>query len=165
MVINMKKLERRHYLKHYLGGFAMALNEHQSKTGQIEQVDMEDGSVLIKCGTQSHWFDDGQVTPSLKSFADFVSNPDDIASVLNNLTFYGGERPETHVNINFFQNYDTYILFKSDPGSRFQADLLIYEKWSIYLNRGGRLACPDNIASIIFLLCELGYDVTGTFSK
>jgi hypothetical protein len=52
MVIQVKPYA---FLKHYIGAPAFVLSS-DSKSGQIESIDMEDGSVLLKSGDQSNWY-------------------------------------------------------------------------------------------------------------
>lgn len=152
----MTKLERKHYLKRYVGGFAMVLDEGLLVTGEIEQVDMEDGSVLIKCGERSQWIDGEKVTPSLKQWKN-LSNLD-IQTIIANITFHGkpvsGDimeiiRCEEHVSVHLYGDYR-------------RSPIHIHRGWSITSTNGEPI---DNAGQIIFLLCELGYDVTGIFQQ
>lgn len=165
MTVNMKTLERKHFLKHYLGGFAMVLGE-DSFTGQIEQIDMEDGSVLLKSGEISRWFPGELVTPSVKSFADFVCNKEDIATVIDHLKFKRFDG--SYLNI----QSSNILHIHSAIGDSFvfvellTCDIVIDKNWIVSLgtNREAQKQ-PDNATEIVFLLCELGYDVTGYFKS
>lgn len=155
-VLDMTKLERKHYLKRYVGGFAMVLDAGQMVTGELEQVDMEDGSVLIKCGERSQWIDGEKVTPSLKQWKDLTD--EDIQTIIENVTFHG-KRCSAGDIVRIARRFDRIIVHMNDD--YLFSPFFIFQNWSIVA--GG--VPIDNIGQIIFLLCELGYDVTGIFHR
>ena len=138
----------------------MVLGE-DSFTGQIEQIDMEDGSVLLKSGEISRWFPGELVTPSVKSFADFVCNKEDIATVVDNVKFSGSSLNIQSSNIIDILPFlrDGFVWIEL-----YGVNLIIDSNWIISLG-SNRERHPDNTAEIMFLLCELGYDVTGHFKS
>lgn len=151
----MAKLERKHFLKHYQGGFAMVLDHGQTVTGQLEQVDMEDGSVLIKSGERSQWVDGEKVTPSLKKWKDVTDQ--DIRTIFEHARFHGKYFDLTDFKI---VRTDSFIGYSSD-----EYFLYLTAGWNIYSVRrsNSQMTIVGNIGTIIFLLTELGYDVTGMF--
>lgn len=163
MLVEMEKLERKHYLKHYLGGFAMVLREGLSVTGQIEEVDIEDGSVLIHAGERSQWVDGESVSPSLKQWKDMGFT--ELECLFNNLDWSD--------NLPFQLDIEDYEMVRLDRVIELRhrsAEHVIYinDAWAIYCMIPGRadtLITIKNVGTIIFLLCEMGYDVTGAFNK
>lgn len=157
MVINMDQLQRIHYLKHYLGGPAMILREQQTITGQIEQVDIEDQSVLVKSGDRSQWVEGPHVSPSIKKFKDLST--EHIHCIVDHLIFHGKRMSSSEIlSIGESQNrsFGISVLLTDNRV------IWISQHWSIIgMDNIGRT--PDNIGTVIFLLCELGYDVTGIF--
>jgi len=151
MTIQMEKLSRWTFLKHYIGAFAMVLGEEHNQTGQIENVDMEDSGVQIKSGERSQWVDGDMVTPALRSFSSLTEQH--LADIIAHLRF-GGKGLGEPLNVipsekQIMLGYDGSVVF-------------ITKNWSIYRmkNDGEMLDFPDNIGTIIFLLCELGYKVS-----
>lgn len=166
MTVKMDKLERHHYLKHYLGGPAFIADENKVATGQIEQVDLEDGSVLIKSGTESHWYDGKIVSPSLKHFRNLTT--EDIHCIVDHLMFGGKRLSESEIvtitcghhnawEPNGCWEYGVFIHLLNDR------IIWITRNWAV--NGLKNLGTPDNIGQIIFLLCEMGFDVTGVFNQ
>ncbi len=160
--IIMEKLERKHYLKHYLGGPAMVLSPEENRTGQIEEIDMEDGSTLIKSGIESHWVEPDHVTPSLKQFKDLST--EDIHCIIQHLDFGSIKISESEImKINKMDNGGVIIYFMRGDY------IVISDNWAIFLKTHretfDQTIMPFNTGTIIFLLCELGYDVTGLFKK
>ena len=167
MEIRMDQLERVHFLKHYLGGPALVSDENNISTGQIEQVELEDSSVLIKAGNESHWYDSKIVSPSLKKFKSL--SREDIICIVDHLIFNGRKISESEIlkimcvhgtewpdnGPTCWQHGAFVQLLNNDT-------MWITKNWSIIGMRGLH-STPDNIGTIIFLLCELGYDVTNTF--
>lgn len=152
MTIEMQKIGKVHFLKHYLGGPAMVLDQIQNVTGQIENVEIEDGSVLIKSGMESHWYDCARVSPSLKSFKQITS--EDLHTIIDHLKFGGQKMFSNEILSCDGDNFGILIILTGDR------QIWITPNWSIVgLQNIGRT--PDNIGTIIFLLCELGYDVIG----
>lgn len=160
----MARLERKHYLKHYLGGAAIVMDNDEVVTGQIEQVEMEDGSALIKSGVKSHWYDGKTVSPQLKKFKNLTV--DDINCIVEHLIF-GSIKLSIDEIISVTCPHGTewapngcykYGIFVTLTSDRM---IWITPHWAI--NGLKNLGCPDNMGTIIFLLCEMGYDVTGTF--
>lgn len=154
-VIDMTKLERKHYLKHYQGGFAMVLNEGIAVTGQIDEVDMEDGSVLINCGERSQWVEGEIVTPSLKQWKDLTEH--DVHAIIDNCFFNGKKLNAQDIIQIIFRSAHVSVHMNDDYHL---SPIHIQYSWSIATQSGVAI---DNIGSIIFLLCELGFDVTGQF--
>lgn len=166
MVINMEKLERKHYLKHYLGGPTMILSSEQNIMGKMEQVDMEDGSVSIQAGEKSTWVDGDNVTPVIKS-QDKITD-DDIKILINNLLIgYGDDYEEEDSfpdvkldsndidKIKFYKNKGVIVTMNNGNMIRIRSNWRIESNWGFV----------QNIGTIIFLLCEMGFDVTGQFNK
>jgi hypothetical protein len=158
MTIEMEKLERKHYLKHYQGGFGMVLQDGIAVTGQIEEVDMEDGSILIHSGERSQWVEGNSVTPSLKHAKDITL--DDLSTVVNNLIFYGRKLDIRKWDL-VYRKYSDRIEVDVNVPTLFTT-VIIYNNWSIVTSHN---VLPDNIGSIIFLLCELGYNVAPDIFK
>jgi len=157
MIIEMDKLEKKHYLKHYLGGPAMVLAPDYHQTGQLESLDLEDGSVCIKSGEKSSWSDDEHVTPSLKRFIEL--SLEDLKCIINNLRVNG-------------QKLNSSLIVSINPlpkGFHVQLSngftILIDPYWNIYVHAGedNLPLCVQNPGIIFFLLCEMGYDVTNYF--
>jgi hypothetical protein len=163
MLLEMDKLERKHYLKHYLGGFAMVSNGHAVVTGQLEDIQMEDGSVLMKSGERSQWVDGEDVTPSVKTLKDMYSDFNDLKILIDNIIIDGKSLCSNNVNFTKVsyngEIHRLFIPYDKDENSNI---LIVTGDWKIYTVHR---ELPDNIGTIIFLLCELGYDVTGIFKK
>lgn len=154
MTIEMQNIGKVHFLKHYLGGPAMVLDEIQNVSGQMENIEIEDGSILIKSGEESHWFDSAKVSPSLKSFKQLTI--EDIYTIVDHLRFSGKKMSSCEILSCDGDNFGIFITLTGDR------QIWITTNWSIIgLQNIGRT--PDNIGIIIFLLCELGYDVMNQF--
>lgn len=157
MVVDMEKLERKHFLKHYQGGSAMVLQEGLSIVGQIDDVDMEDGSVRITSGERSQWVPGEIVTPALKQWKDITD--EHLHVIFSNAKF---ENKQYIIDGLEIIRTNSYVGFISDKFS-----LYLGADWNPFLVQhdiNKRISC-SNIGTIIFLLCELGYDVTGAFRK
>lgn len=157
-VINMDALSRKHYLKHYQGSFGMSLQEGQAMTGQIESIDMEDGTVAFNNAGITHYVDGSHVTPSLKQFKDLTT--EDINNIFQNLKWsaaisVANDFSEWQIS----HDIDKIILRRIGTAR----EIIITREWSIIYRWGYDIHYPKNIGSIIFLLCEMGFDVTGIF--
>lgn len=152
MVIDMDKLKRVHYLKHYLGRSAIVLDEHTQVHGEIENVDIEDDSVLIKSGERSTWFDADRVSPALKKFRDLTH--EDIETIFRHTKFRGAYPILSEMK----------LVRCGDLVGYYSEDVSYYisQDWSVWKSTGPlNFIQPDNIGTIILLLCEMGFDVTG----
>jgi hypothetical protein len=173
--IDMEKLERKHYLKHYLGGPAMVMAKGVHISGELEEIDLEDGSVSIKSGEESHWVDGDMVKPMIKSLDDL--SDEDIKTICENVVINEDKIGSEIKAI----NKDYFRSFKGNGTKPFIYRITFINGKYLYITNAlhiysvridvsdkGRetVKIPiDNIATIIFLLCELGYDVTGIFKK
>lgn len=168
MTVDMHKLERHHILKHYWGGPAMALGEDAAAVGEIENIDIEDGSVCLKEGNESHWYDSHLVTASLSNFHSLTR--EHARCIAGHLIFKGEKiKEEDIVQISDVNGNEW------KPGTRtpWKAGVFIYlidhrsiwitSSWSV-IGMTGFGCTPDNIGKIIFLCCQLGYDVGNDFN-
>lgn len=153
-------------MKHYTGRPAVASDVNHAFVGQLEQVDLEDGSVSIKSGSESHWFDGGIVNPSLKKFKYLTT--DDILEIVDEMIFNGRKiswkevsKISTAAGVEWESEtveaeFGVYIYLIDN------SVIHITNTWSVIGLKG--FDCPvDNIGKIIFFICELDYDVTGDF--
>lgn len=156
----MKKLSRIHYLKHYLGGKVLVMDPTHFGNGMIENIDLEDNSVLIKQGEKSHWISPDQVTLPLKRFGDI--DQDTIDTLLSNVLFQNHK-----IDIGGMKMMKRDISFIEFSNGKFR--MVLTDQWIIrfYIpHLSDEIPFyPTNMPAIIFLLCELGFDVCGIFHE
>lgn len=147
--LDMKKLDRKHYLKHYQGSFGMALRDGRTLTGQIESVDIEDGTVSLRSGEASHFIDGDEITVSLKKFKDLSDT--DIQIIVDNIVIDSVRQKADDIDIIDRETIGCVNILMKDKV------IFITDQWYIHTKRVDYI---DNIGTIILLLCELGYNVT-----
>ena len=154
--IDMKKLSRINYLKHYIGKDCIVVNPSNLMSGIIEQLDVEDDSVLIQSGEKSTWVEAEYVKPRCKSFSD-IDN-EDLEIIVNNIVV--NNVIQSFENFTVSQRTNHFIMLHSE-----KFNISIKSNWGILCTGvEGSIASPiDNTGQIIMLLCEMNYDVTGMF--
>lgn len=163
MTIDMDKLDRAHYLKHYIGAPVLVSDENHMVSGQLEQIEFEDGSALVKSGNESHWYDGKIVSPSLKQFKNLTT--EDIHCIVDHMVFQKVAISESEI-ISINCQHGSPLL----PGGcwlemgifiHLTNHRIIWVTPNWVISGLKNLGCIDNIGTIIFLLCEMGYDVIG----
>ncbi len=151
------------YLKHYLGCSAFAMDEHHASVGQIENIDLESDSVCIKTGEESHWFESSIVDASLKSFRQLEVN--DILRLVDSLVFKGCGKVDFRdvISVQSIDNNDWIsdndkwkdgVWIRMNDGSV----IVIAPNWHIVRVHNGE-SFVENIGDVIFLLCDMGFEV------
>lgn len=154
--LDMSALKRIKYLKHYMGKSCIVTNPQNLMSGEIESIDIEDDSVLVKTGEMSHWVGAEWVKPNCKTFAQLDN--DDLKTIINNIIVNNVTQNESDFTVT--QRTETVIVLHSE-----KFNMVIKKNWGILLTgvEGSIASTIDNTGQIILLLCELNYDITGTF--
>ena len=143
------------YLKHYIGCECSIEDPSNLKSGVIYEVSNFTQKVLIKKDTKK-WVDARFVKPKLKTFSDL--DQDDLNSLLNNIIVNTVKQKASDFNVH--QRTENFILLHSE-----KFNISIRRDWGMLLTGvdGSIASTIDNTATIVFLLCEMKYDVADMF--
>lgn len=161
MVKDRESISKSDYLKHYLGKTVIASDSDHVTIGELEHVDEEEDVCLIKSGEESHWFDTRIVNLSLKSFKDVTA--EHIITIVGEMRF-----SKERINPCKIVSIQSVDCEEWNPKCKYWYGgvtirmldgpaITIQQNWMI--KKGDEPV--SNIGKLMFLICKLGYDITG----
>lgn len=170
----MDTLKRTDYLRHYLGAPAIANLEGKLFKGTIEAIDLEDSTVdfSYECLSDEltndklhRCLDPEHVEINLKKWCDLTL--DDVKAIIPHIRYRN--QPVTYDSLEVYVYEKNYIMgLKLTGGTAKEEEIRIafLASWQVVMRTQLTYTFEliDNYPEILFLLCKMGFDVTGHFS-
>lgn len=162
-ITHVKRLD---YMIHHIGAPATITENGKVINGRIDGVDTEDDTIAFVFGVlddqYTRFMAPENVQMNLKYFADLTAA--DLISLVAASKVIG--KPLEYLKFQFATPMEkTYHrMQRQDVGRNF--NFTVYPNWTILCHYDGQMPFPiDNYPEVVFLLCKMGYDVTGYFKK